>query len=281
MVKQLDGKVAIVTGAGRGIGRGIALELAKDGARVAVTSLHAENAQATTDSITAAGGDAIALGCDVNDKDSIDGMVQSVLERWGTVDALVNNAQGSMGTGETAGRPLEEMTAEHMYANFLGGAVASMWAMQAVFPTMRGNGGGRIVNMSSLNGQVGRMLTTHYNAAKEAVRALTRTAAREWAKYGITVNVVSPTIKSDSVARALEKQPEFGDFLVSGTPLRAIGEPREAGRLIAFLAGDDSRLITGMTFMCDKGRIMSSDARLLRYPDERPAMVGTSDRKWY
>ena len=252
MVKQLDGKVAIVTGAGRGIGRGIALELANDGARVAVTSLHAENAQATTDSITAAGGDAIALGCDVNDKDSIDGIVQSVLERWGTVDALVNNAQGSMGTGETAGRPLEEMTAEHMYANFLGGAVASMWAMQAVFPTMRGNGGGRIVNMSSLNGQVGRMLTTHYNAAKEAVRALTRTAAREWAKYGITVNVVSPATVDTPLLRGM-LTPEQIERREKANPMGRLGRPEDVAAAVLFFASPGADYVTGQVLSVNGG----------------------------
>jgi NAD(P)-dependent dehydrogenase (short-subunit alcohol dehydrogenase family) len=277
---RLDGKVAIVTGAGRGIGRGIATELAKEGARVAVTSLHVETAAKATDEINESGGEAIAVACNVNEKDAIDAMVATVLDHWGTADVLVNNAQGSMGTGETSGGPFEDLTAENLYANVLGGVVASMWAMQAVFPTMRERGG-RIVNTSSLNGQVGRMYTASYNVAKEGVRAITRTAAREWAKYGITVNVVSPTILSDAVRSGLEKAPAFGDYLVQGTPLRAVGEPWEAGRLFTFLASDDSRAITGMTFMCDKGRIMNADARHLRYPDDRHAAVADTGRKWY
>jgi NAD(P)-dependent dehydrogenase (short-subunit alcohol dehydrogenase family) len=141
--------------------------------------------------------------------------------------------------------------------------------------------GGRIVNTSSLNGQVGRVFTAAYNTAKEGVRAITRTAAREWARYGITVNVVSPTILSDSVNAGLAQNPKFLDMLESGTPLRRVGIPEEAGRVVAFLASDDASYITGTTFMLDKGRIMNADARHLRYADERTELVGTMQEKWY
>jgi NAD(P)-dependent dehydrogenase (short-subunit alcohol dehydrogenase family) len=277
---MLEAKVAIVTGAGRGIGRGIASELAKEGAKVAVTSMTLANAEKVAEAIESEGGQALAIECDVNDKGAIDAMVESTLDKWGAVDVLVNNAQGSMGTGQTASKPFEEMTGDDMYANFLGGPLATMWAMQAVFPYMKEHGG-RIINTSSLNGQVGRVFTAHYNAAKEGIRAITRTAAREWAKYGITVNVVSPTILSDGVSKAIEKAPQFADVLISGTPLRAIGEPWEVGRIMAFLGSDDSRLITGMTFMLDKGRIMNADARHLRYSDAEYSLVGTMEKKWY
>jgi NAD(P)-dependent dehydrogenase (short-subunit alcohol dehydrogenase family) len=277
---MLETKVAIVTGAGRGIGRGIATELAREGAKVAVTSMTLVNAENVARAIESEGGQALAIQCDVNDKGAIDAMVQRTLDHWGAVNVLVNNAQGSMGTGQTASKPLEEMTGDDMYANFLGGPLATLWAMQAVFPYMK-NHGGRIINTSSLNGQVGRVFTAHYNVAKEGVRALTRTAAREWAKYGITVNVVSPTILSDSVSQAIEKAPQFADLLIGGTPLRAIGEPWEVGRVMVFLGSDDSRLITGMTFMLDKGRIMNADARPLRYPGEGLDLIGTMDKKWY
>jgi NAD(P)-dependent dehydrogenase (short-subunit alcohol dehydrogenase family) len=276
----LDGKIAIITGAGRGIGRGIAVELARRGARVAVTSLHQETATRVAEEITVEGGDALAVSCDVNTKDSIDAMVARVVAEWGDVQVLVNNAHGSMGTGETAGRPIEEMTADQMYANFLGGPLATLWAMQAVFPLMREHGG-RIVNTSSLNGQVGRTFTAHYNAAKEAVRAITRTAAREWAQYGITVNVVSPTALSDSVSTAVEANPEFLTMLERGTPLGRVGTPAEIGKVVAFLASDASAYVTGATFMLDKGRVMHADARQLRYPDGEAAVVGSMQEKWY
>jgi NAD(P)-dependent dehydrogenase (short-subunit alcohol dehydrogenase family) len=277
---MLEGKVAVVTGAGRGIGRGIANEFAREGAKVAVTSLSAENARKVAAEITDAGGDALPLACNVNEKEAIDRMVATVLDHWGVIDVLANNAQGSMGTDAGSGGPIETMTADQMYANYLGGPLATLWAMQAVFPTMKGRGG-RIINTSSLNGQVGRTFTGAYNAAKEGVRALTRTAAREWAQYGITVNVVSPTILSDSVNAGLEQNPKFLDMLESGTPLRRVGIPAEAGRVVVFLASDDAAYITGATFMLDKGRIMHADARQLRYPDERHEVVGTMQDKWY
>jgi NAD(P)-dependent dehydrogenase (short-subunit alcohol dehydrogenase family) len=279
--RRLAGRVAIVTGAGRGIGRGIANVLAEEGAKVAVTSLTPANADRVASEIAAAGGEALAVPCNVNERAAIDTMVARVLEEWGTIDVLANNAQGSMGLEEGKGSPLEEMTDEQMYANFVGGPMATMWAMQAVFPTMKEHGGGRIVNTSSLNGQVGRVFTAGYNAAKEGVRAITRTAAREWAKYGINVNVVSPTILSDSVNAGLAQNPKFLDMLESGTPLRRVGIPEEAGRVVAFLASDDAAYITGTTFMLDKGRIMNADARHLRYPDEHTDVVGTMQEKWY
>ena len=277
---MLDGKVAIVTGAGRGIGRGIANELAKEGAKVAVTSMTEANAQNVAAEIAEAGGEALAVACNVNEKEDIDRMVATVLDHWGVVDVLANNAQGSMGTDAGSGGPVETTTLETMYANFLGGPMASLWAMQAVFPVMKERGG-RIINTSSLNGQVGRTFTCAYNAAKEGVRALTRTAAREWAQYGITVNVVSPTILSDSVNAGLEQNPKFLDMLERGTPLRRVGIPTEAGRVVVFLASDDAAYITGATFMLDKGRVMHADARQLRYPDERGELVGTMQEKWY
>jgi NAD(P)-dependent dehydrogenase (short-subunit alcohol dehydrogenase family) len=279
--RRLAGRVAIVTGAGRGIGRGIANVLAEEGAKVAVTSLTPANADRVASEIAAAGGEALAVPCNVNERAAIDTMVARVLEEWGTIDVLANNAQGSMSLEEGKGSPFEEMTDEQMYANFVGGPMATMWAMQAVFPTMKEHGGGRIVNTSSLNGQVGRVFTAGYNAAKEGVRAITRTAAREWAKYGINVNVVSPTILSDSVNAGLAQNPKFLDMLESGTPLRRVGIPTEAGRIVVFLASDDASYITGATFMLDKGRVMHADARQLRYPDERGELVGTMQEKWY
>jgi NAD(P)-dependent dehydrogenase (short-subunit alcohol dehydrogenase family) len=278
--RRLEGKVAVVTGAGRGIGRGIANVLAEEGAKVAVTSLTPANAERVASEIAAAGGEALAVPCNVNERAAIDTMVARVLAEWGTIDVLANNAQGSMSLEEGKGSPLEEMTDEQMHANFVGGPLATMWAMQAVFPTMKERGG-RIVNTSSLNGQVGRVFTAAYNVAKEGVRAITRTAAREWAQYGITVNVVSPTILSDSVNAGLAQNPKFLDMLESGTPLRRVGIPEEAGRAVAFLASDDAAYITGTTFMLDKGRIMNADARHLRYPDERTELVGTMQEKWY
>lgn len=178
MNRSLAGKTAVVTGAGRGIGRGIASVLAARGATVAVTSLHFENALKVTAEIEGQGGRAVALECDVNEESSIDEMVADVCSQFGSVDILANNAQGSMGTGESGSKPIEKMSAEDMYAEFRGGVLASLWAMQAVFPSMSDRRNGRIINTSSLNGQVGRAQTAHYNAAKEGVRAITRTAAK-------------------------------------------------------------------------------------------------------
>ena len=250
----LDGKAAIVTGSGRGIGRGIALEFAREGARVAVASRTASTVDAVVAEIEAAGGTAIGITCDLGRPADLDRMVDTTVTAFGTVDVLVNNGQSFVAPGEAPHAmtsPFEEYPEARWEAIFATGVTATFRAMKLVFPHMKERGG-RIINFGSPASQRGKEGYAGYNACKEAIRGLTRTAAREWGRHGITCNVISPTIESgpgffDGKAEVLES-------VVAQIPVGRLGIPRDAGRLAVFLAGPDSGYLNGMTFMLDGGK---------------------------
>ena len=254
---KLDGKVAIVTGAGRGIGKGIALEFAKEGAKVVVASRTTSTVEAVVKEIEQAGSEALGVTCDVGRREQVNEMVARAVSELGPIDILVNNAQGMVNEA-----PLEHYLEEEWDRSFQEGVKGTLFAMQAVFPSMRDRGG-KIINFGSRNGQVGKEGTAAYNANKEAIRALTRTAAREWARYRITANVINPTIESDALVSAFATRPELRALIEEQTPLGKIGLPSEVGRVCVFLADSGADFITGMTFMLDRGRAMSMDAHLV------------------
>ena len=196
---QLDGSVAIVTGAGRGIGRAIARVYAREGAQVAVVS----RTRSTVDEVVAGieddGGVAIGITCDVGKKDEVFAAVEQTIATFGTVDILVNNAQG-FGTqaaprASTKYMGVEETPDDEVEYIFRTGAMATLWGMQAVFPTMKAKGWGKIINFTSTSGMLGTTGNTAYNVTKEAIRSLSKTAANEWGQFGINVNLISPTLK--------------------------------------------------------------------------------------
>jgi NAD(P)-dependent dehydrogenase (short-subunit alcohol dehydrogenase family) len=253
----LDGKAAIVTGAGRGIGRAIAEEYAREGARVAVASRTPSTVAQAVETITAAGGEAIGIVCDVSEPAQIRAMVDDALAAFGIVDVLVNNAQ-SFGTRaaptvSAPQTPLEDLSEEEWDWTFETGAKATLRAMQAVFPAMREAGGGRIINFGSRRGIMCNPDSAAYNCTKEAVRALSRTAANAWGQYGINVNVINPVIETDSARGVFAQVPAAREQTRQLIPLRRWGEPYDCARVAVFLAGPDSAYLTGMTFMVEGG----------------------------
>lgn len=257
---KLDGKTAIVTGAGRGIGRAIAIEYAREGANVVVASRTSSTVEAVVGEIRAAGGEALGAVCDVGFRDQIAATVDAAVASYGTVDILVNNAQGFGTAAAPAGSPvfhaLEDFPDDEWDFSFRTGLKASLWAMQAVFPFM-GARGGKIINFGSGNGIGAMKGTAAYNATKEAIRSLTRTAAAEWGRYGITVNVIVPTIVTDSARDFLELRPGAEEKLLAGIPLRRMGDvDRDIGPVAVFLASPDSDFITGQTIHVDGGQIL-------------------------
>jgi NAD(P)-dependent dehydrogenase (short-subunit alcohol dehydrogenase family) len=257
MPADLTSKVVIVTGSGRGIGRATALALGRAGARVVVASRTASTVDAVSAEIVEAGGAAHGITCDVSSREAVDDMVAEAAQTYGSVDVLINCAQsfGLPGSGKNTPRPLETFPEDVWEYVFATGLKATLYCMQAVFPHMKDTGG-RIINFGSGNGILAVVGTAAYNTNKEAIRSLTRTAAREWGRYGITANTVIPVIETESFTALMEERTGMREQITSTSPLRRIGElDRDVGPLMVFLSSDDSSYLTGMTFMLDGGMI--------------------------
>lgn len=258
---QLEGKVAIVTGAGRGIGRAIAKGYADAGAKVVLASRTASTVESVAVDLRIAGGEVLAVPCDVGDRAQIESMVSRGVAEFGPIDILVNNAQG-FGTqakpeSSTSFIGVEDTDTAMVDYMFRTGALATLWGMQAVFPCMKERGYGKIINLTSTSGILGTIGNTSYNIAKEAIRALTRTAANEWGQYGINVNNISPTLRTDAFEAWEENRPEFVRKLRESLPMRRLGEPEGDGIPLAiFLASSGSDFMTGQTFMLNGGKVM-------------------------
>jgi NAD(P)-dependent dehydrogenase (short-subunit alcohol dehydrogenase family) len=245
---RLDGKVAIVTGAGQGIGRAIALVYARAGARVGVAEWKPHRLQRTVDEIRHEGGDALPLATDVSKHDEVRSMVERCAAHFGRIDVLVNNAQSF-----APRTPLLEITDEQLDVFVDSGVRGTLWAMQAVHPYMRGRGG-RIINFVSAAGMTGEAGLGAYNAAKEAIRALTRTAAREWGGDGILVNAIAPAAMSKRGQDYAARDPEAFARAMAQRPIPRLGDPEaDIAPVALFLASEASRFLTGHTFMADGG----------------------------
>lgn len=254
----LKDRVAIVTGAGRGIGRAIALAYGREGAKVVVASRTQSTVDGVAGEITQAGGSAIGVTCDVGHRDEVLACVDRAVEAFGSVHILVNNAQG-FGTEadpqpSTVFVPCEDTDEAEWEYTFRTGATASLWFMKAAFPHMKKAGFGRVINFASSSGQIGFEGNTCYNATKEAIRALSRTAAREWGRHGITVNIINPALETRAFDKWKAARPEFVEALKDKIPMRRLGEPeRDAGPLAVFIASDGASYMTGQTFMLEGG----------------------------
>ncbi len=246
---RLEGKAVLITGAGQGIGRGLARRFAREGARITLAEWNGETGPRVAKEVEELGAEAHFVRTDVGVKEQVEAAVQATVERFGGVDVLVNNAW----SGAPMAR-VEQRTTEEMENALQVGFLSNFWSMQAVFPHMKARGGGRIVNFCSLNGVNAHMYTVHYNAAKEAVRALTRTAAREWARHGITCNVICPAAATEAYVAVMSQNPEMEKALLAQHPMGRMGDPEEdIGGAALFLVSDDSRYVTGNTLFVDGG----------------------------
>jgi len=249
-VGNLDGRVALVTGGSRGIGRAICLELAREGARVAVNYNTSEaSARAVVSAIVAAGGEAIALGGDISQPSAAAALVKATVEHFGTLDILVNNA-GITRDGLLMRMSEDDWDAVHN-TNLRGAFLVTKAAMR---PMLRARNG-RIINISSVVGVMGNPGQANYAAAKAGLIGFTRAVAREVASRGITVNAVAPGfIKTDITATMTAAQVEA---VMGQIPLGRIAEPQDVAPLVAFLAGDGADYITGQCIHVDGGMVMA------------------------
>ena len=246
---RLDSRVALVTGAGQGIGRGIALVLAREGAKVCVAELKEHRGERTVQEIRTAGGEALAIVADVGRKADVERMVEESVRRYASLDVLVNNAHGF-----GARAPLEQIPDEQFDLSWTSGVKGTWWAMCAARPHMAARGWGRIINMVSLAADRGDAGLGEYNAAKAGIAALTRTAAREWGRQGITANAIAPGAWTRRGQDYAARDPEGFARAMAARPIGRLGDPEmDIAPVALFLATDDSRFVTGHVLYVDGG----------------------------
>lgn len=246
---NLNGKVALVTGARRGIGKEIALELATNGAKVAVTDISQDDCQQVVDEIKRAGGEGIALKLDVTNEEEIKQVVEKVFANYKKIDILVNNA------GIFIQEPLDTMDTSKI-DKILGINLRGLiLTTKYVIPLMKKQNYGKIVNIASIAGFVSFELSSIYCATKGAIVNFTRELAVELGKYKINVNAVAPGVIETPMTEGMVKDENVKSALLKSIPYGRIGRPQDIANGVVFLASDDSEYITGHTLVIDGGWI--------------------------
>ena len=248
MMFKLDGKVALITGSSRGIGRAIAEAMAAQGARVIVSSRTGETCEAVVAAIRDKGGEALAIPCDVNHRHELDALVEQSLKACGRIDILVCNVGVKPHLG-----PLAEITDE-AYDRIMDTNVKhTLWLCNQVLPQMADRQNGSVIIVSSNSGFKGTGRLGAYAISKAAEMQLTRNLAVEWGDRNIRVNCLAPGIIRTDFSRATWEDPERYAAAVSSSPLRRIGEPQDVAGAAVFLASGSAEFITGETVVIDGG----------------------------
>ena len=244
---RLEGQVGIVTGAGQGIGRAIALTLAKEGAAIAVNDINHESARKVAEEIKSQGGKAVPIKADVSNKEEVNSLVEQTLDNFKRIDILVNNA----GTAKLT--PTVELTEAEWDSTIDVDLKGQFLCSQAVAKHMIKQKRGKIVNIASLAAHIGTPSLAAYSASKGGVIQLTKVLAVEWGKHNITVNAVSPGLTMTELVRAVFKERPDVFEGVERIPLKRLAMPEDIANAVLFLASSESDYITGQVIIVDGG----------------------------
>ena len=245
---DLTGQVAVITGSSRGIGRAIAEEMARAGARVVVSSRKPAACEAVVESIRAAGGEAIAVPCNVAERAQLEALVEAAIGHWGRLDCLVCNAAVNPYFG-----PMSRMP-DDAYERIMNTNVRSnFWLCNLAASRMAGRGGGSIIVVSSIGANQGSATLGVYGMSKAADYALVRNLAVEWGPQGIRANGIAPGLIKTDFSRALWENEQLLRAVERGTPVRRIGLPEDIGGVAVFLASRAAAYLTGQTLVVDGG----------------------------
>lgn len=245
----MNEQIAIVTGGGSGIGRATCIELASQGVTVIVSDINEYSAQKTCGHILEQGGSALAYQADVSVKKDLENLIEETLDQFGRIDILINNA-GIGGTLKFLEDYDDSVLEDVLSVNFWG-----VWyAMKLVLPIMKKQQSGAIVNVASVAGIRSASRMSGYAASKHAVVGLTKTASTEYAKYGIRINAVCPTVIDTDMGRAyINENPDLIDLFKGSIPMKRLGEAHEVARLILWLSSDLNTFVTGQAIAIDGG----------------------------
>jgi NAD(P)-dependent dehydrogenase (short-subunit alcohol dehydrogenase family) len=249
---DLTGKVAVVTGAGKGIGKFISLGLAQCGAKVVVAARTAAEIEAVAEEIRSSGGDAVAKVTDITSSEQVEALVKTAVDHFGAVNILVNNAARSFF------RPLMDLREDGFDKIFDTNVKGTFMLSRSVAKVMMGQGGGRIVNITTVGAVRGGAMMGVYHASKAAVKMLTMCMAVEWAPFNILVNAVGPGLTRTHFSQPIWANPEVERQLVTRVPMSRLAEPEDIVGTVLFLCSDASGFITGQSIYVDGGTLANT-----------------------
>ncbi len=249
-MSRLKNKVVIITGGAGGIGSGMAKAMVKEGAIVAIVDVDEHTGKNMEKELQVISPKSMFLQADLMDRDNLEKIVTAVVDKYGKLDVLVNNAHASKQAA------FEETSQDDFDLSFGTGFYPTFYLMKAALPYLK-ESKGNIINFASGAGLKGDATQASYAAAKEAIRGISRVAANEWGQFGINVNMISPIAYSPDVDQWAKQQPEYYETVKNNIPLGRFGDiEKDIGGIAVFLASEDSKYMTGQTLMADGGSIM-------------------------
>ena len=245
---DLKGRVALVTGSTRGIGRSVAEELARAGAKVSLSSRKAQACEAARRELEEQGFECLAMPCNVSRKEDVQALVDATLAKWGRIDVVVANAASNPYYGPLTG--ISDQAFDKIFAN---NVKSTLWLAAMTLPQMAERGGGSLIVVGSIGGLLANTVIGAYGISKAAAHHLVRNLAAEWGPKNVRVNAIAPGLVKTEFARALWEDDGRRAEREQATPLRRLGEPRDIGGIAVFLASDAAAFITGQCIVADGG----------------------------